>query len=289
MKPLKNSRQQNLNKSRQDLDKKGLKGVASTLVAPDTQGIGKLGIGKLLPLPVAEQQYEPQFSPQNKPIVSTNSVKKFSFLFVKYENTYIPNGDEKLYSFAVILPLQPMTINECASQLGVKAANITGLTAQEYQTGSFQHPVYINQDKQYLTIRYAEVATLPQKTPGRLDNIPLGYPDFNYNPSPITTQQGILPQPPYPDFVTTQGNTGATAISAGGTVGFIDASLRTPATVRPSSWSWDFGGTGASPTGSTAQNPVVTFGSTGSYTITLTASNSNGSSSITKTNFVTVT
>lgn len=289
MKPLKNSRQQNLNKSRQDLDKKGLKGVASTLVAPDTQGIGKLGIGRLLPLPVAEQQYEPQFSPQNKPIVSTNSVKKFSFLFVKYENTYIPNGDEKLYSFAVILPLQPMTINECASQLGVKAANITGLTAQEYQTGTFQHPVYINQDKQYLTIRYAEVATLPQKTPGRLDNVPLGYPDFNYNPSPITTQQGILPQPPYPDFVTTQGNTGATAISAGGTVGFIDASLRTPATVRPSSWSWDFGGTGASPTGSTAQNPVVAFGSTGSYTITLTASNSNGSSSITKTNFVTVT
>lgn len=289
MKPLKNSRQQNLNKSRQDLDKKGLKGVASTLIVPDTQGTGKLGIGKLLPLPVAEQAYEPQFSPVNKPIISTNSVKKFSFLFVKYENTYIPGGDEKLYSFAVILPLQPMTINDCASQLGVKASNITGLTASEYQNGTFQHPVYINQNKQYLTIRYAELATLPQKTPGRLDNIPLGYPDFNYNPSPITTQQGILPQPPYPDFLTNKGNTGATAIAVGGTVGFIDASLRTPPTVRPSSWSWDFGGTGASPTGSTAQNPVVTFGSTGSYTVTLTASNANGSASITKTNFVTVT
>ena len=288
MKPLKNSRQQNLNKSRQDLDKKGLKGVASTLVAPDTQGIGKLGIGKLLPLPIREQQYEPIVNAVNKPVISVSSVKKFSFLFVKYENTYIPNGDEKLYSFAVIIPLQPMTVNECSSQLGVKAANITGLTSLEYQTGTFQHPVYLNQDKQPLTLRYAELATLPQITPGRLDNVPLGYPDFNYNPSPITTQQGILPQPPYPDFITNKGNTGATAIAAGGTVGFLDASLRNPPTVRPSAWSWNFGGTGASPTGSTAQNPVVTFSATGAYTVTLTASNSNGSNTIAKTNFITV-
>ncbi len=288
MKPLKNSRQQNLNKSRQDLDKKGLKGVASTLVAPDTQGTGKLGIGKLLPLPVAPQEYEPNFTPQGKPSVSPNTVKKFQFLFVKYENTYIPGGDEKLYSFAVIVPLEPMTVNDCASQLGVKVMNVTGLTRAEYRTGTFQHPVYINQNKQFLTIRYAELATLPQTVPGRLDNIPLGYPDFNYNPSPITTQLGILPQPPYPDFITNQGNTGATAIGIGGTVGFVDASLRNPPTVRPSSWAWDFGGTGASPTGSTAQNPVVTYSATGSYTVSLTASNTTGSTTVTKTNFVTV-
>ena len=181
-----------------------------------------------------------------------------------------------------------MTVNECSSQLGVKAANITGLTSLEYQTGTFQHPVYLNQDKQPLTLRYAELATLPQITPGRLDNVPLGYPAFNYNPSPITTQQGILPQPPYPYFITNKGNTGATAIAAGGTVGFFDASLRNPPTVRPSAWSWNFGGTGASPTGSTAQNPVVTFSTTGAYTVTLTASNSNGSNTIAKTNFITV-
>lgn len=288
MKPLNNSRQQNLNKARKDLDKKGLKGVASTLVAPDTAGTGKLGIGKLLPLPVAPQEYEPQFTPKLKPLVSPNTVKKYSFLFVKYENTYIPSGDEKLYSFAVIVPLSPMTVNECASQLGVKVINVTGLTEDQYKNDSFDHPVYLNQNKQPLTIRYAELATLPQITPGRLDNVPLGYPDFNFNPSPITTQQGILPQPPYPDFITNQGNTGATAISAGGTVGFVDASLRNPPTVRPSSWQWQFGGTGASPTGSTAQNPVVTFSATGSYTVTLTSSNSNGSNSVTKTNFVTV-
>lgn len=288
MKPLKNSRKQNLNKSRTDLDKKGLKGVASTLVAPDTQGTGKLGFGKLLPLPLSQQEYEPFVNSVNKPIISVNSVKKFRFLFVQYENTYIPSGDEKLFSFAVIIALEPLSINDCASQLGVKASNITGLTLSEYQTGTFQHPVYLNQDKQNLIIRYAELATLPQITPGRLDNVPLGYPDFNFNPSPITTQQGILPQPPYPDFITNQGNTGATAISIGGTVGFIDSSLRNPPTVRPSQWSWNFGGSGASPTGSTAQNPVITFNATGAYTVTLTASNANGSSPITKNNFVTV-
>lgn len=288
MKPLKNSRNNNLKLSRKALDAKGLKRVASTLVEPDTQGSGKLGIGKLLPLRADLQLYEPLASRKNKPIVAVNTVKKYPYLFVRYENSYIPGGDEKLYSFAVVVPLQEMTVNDCATQLGVKATNVTGLTASEYQTGTFQHPVYINQDKHLLTFRYAEIATVPQKIPGRLDDIPLGYPDFNYNPSPITTQKGILPQPPYPDFQTDKGNTGATAISVGGTVGFLDKSLRTPPTVRPTSWNWDFGGTGASPTGSTAQNPTVSFIVAGTYTVTLTSSNANGSSSIIKTNFVTV-
>lgn len=288
MKPLKNSRNKNLKLSRKALDSKGLKGVASTLVQPDTQGTGKLGIGKLLPLRSELEEYQPLNSRKGNPIVSRNTVKKYPYLFVRYENSYIPGGDEKLYSFAVIVPLQDMTVNDCASQLGVKATNVTGLTASQYNSGTFQHPVYINQEKQLLTFRYAEIATIPQKTPGRLDNVPLGFPDFNYNPSPITTQKGILPQPPYPDFQTNNGNTGATAISIGGTVGFLDKSLRTPSTVRPTSWSWDFGGTGASPTGSTAQNPVVSFLVTGTYTVTLTASNANGSNTVIKTNFVTV-
>jgi hypothetical protein len=288
LKPLKNSRNSNLKLSRKALDDKGLKGVASTLVQPDTQGTGKLGIGKLLPLRDELQEYIPNRSPKNAPLISQNTVKKYPYLFVKYENSYIPGGDEKLYSFAVIVPLQDMTVNDCASQLGVRATNVVGLTKDQYQTGTFNHPVYINQDKQLLTFRYAEIATIPQKTPGRLDDVPLGYPDFNYNPSPITTQKGILPQPPYPDFQTNKGNTGATAIAIGGTVGFLDKSLRTPSIVRPTAWSWNFGGTGASPTGSTAQNPTVSFNVAGTYTVTLTASNTTGSSTISKTNFVTV-
>jgi hypothetical protein len=284
-----NSRQSNQRKSRESLDKKGLKGVSSTLIEPGTSGNSKLGIGKLKPLPAAVEPYRPIKNKFNKDVVSTESVETYDFLFVKYENAYIPNGDEVLYSFVVVKPLQPMSLNECASQLGVKESNITGLTRSQYEIGTFNHPTYINQNKVLLSFRYAEIALLPQQTPGRLDDVPLGYPDFNYNPSPITTQQGMLPQPPYPDFITDQGNTGATAIGIGGTVGFVDNSLKVPFSVRPSSWSWNFGGTGTSPTGSTAQNPVVTYGASGSYTVTLTTANANGSASVTKTNFVIVT
>jgi len=289
LKPLNNnSRQKNLQLNRQSLDSKGLKGVSSTSVEPDTQGKGLLGVGRLMPLPRAPYDYVAVDNSKGRPQVSPANVQKFTYIFVQYENTYIPGGDEKLYAFAVVKALSPMSTKECAIQLGVQYRNVTGLTDSEYATGSFQHPVYINQNKQPLEFRYAEIALIRQTIPGRLDNVPLGFPDFIYNPSPITTQQGILPQPPYPDFVTNQGNTGATAISVGGTVGFVDASLRNPSIVRPTSWSWNFGGTGASPTGSTAQNPTVSFNSSGTYTVTLTASNSAGSASISKTNFVTV-
>jgi PKD repeat protein len=96
--------------------------------------------------------------------------------------------------------------------------------------------------------------------------------------------------PPYPNFSTYFGQTGGTAISLGGTVGFLDLSVRNPTTVQPTAWLWNFGGTGACAglTGATAQNPLVSFGATGSYTVTLTATNANGSTSITKSNFVTV-
>jgi len=292
LKPLpKLSRQKNLQINRVNLNDKGLPGVASTLIVPETQGLGLLGIGKLAPLPVKVPGYDPVVNDKNKPVISTRTILTYSYLFVQYENTYIPAGDEKLYSFAVILPLQPMTVNECASQLGVLAKNVTGLTLDQYQTGTFQHPVYTNQNNTPLVLRYSELPVVPQTTPGRLDNVPLGYPNFIYQKSPITTQQGPIPSPPLPDFITSRGNTGATAINVGGTVGFIDASVRNPYSWRPTAWSWDFGGTGASAgaTGLTAENPIVLFLSTGTYTVTLTASNAYGSASITKNSFVTVT
>jgi len=289
LKPLNNkNRQQYKSNSRSSLNKKGLNGVSSNLVVPGTIGKGLLGIGKLLPLPRIVPIYRDVKNKFNKPVFLEKNIKTYPYFFIKYENAYIPAGDEILYSFAVVKPLQPMSLNECSSQIGVKAENITGLSEDQYLTGTFKHPVYINQDRTKITIRYAEIALLPQKTPGRLDDIPLGYPDFNYNPSPITTQQGILPRAPYVDFKTVKGSTGATAIASGGTVGFLDNSVKTPSLIRPTSWSWDFGGTGASPTGSTAQNPVVSFNTLGTYTVTLTASNSAGSSTVTKNNFVTV-
>jgi len=291
LKPLpKLSRQKNLQINRRDLDAKGLPGVASTLIIPETQGEGLLKIGKLAPLPIKVPDYQTVTNLKGNPVVAVSTVQTYGYLFVKYENTYIPAGDEKLYSFAVVIPLQPMTVNECASQLGVLAKNVTGLTESQYETASFQHPVYTNQNNTPLVIRYAEVPVVLQTIPGRLDNVPLGYPNFIYSKSPITTQNGPVPSPPLPDFITSQGNTGATAISTGGTVGFVDASVKNPYSWRPTAWNWNFGGTGASAgaTGLTAQNPTVSFIVAGTYTVTLTASNANGSNSVTKTNFVTV-
>lgn len=53
----------------------------------------------------------------------------------------------------------------------------------------------------------------------------------------------------------------------------------------PTEWSWDFGDGGSS----TAQNPSHTYNSAGTYSVTLTATNSCGSDNETKVNYITVT
>ena len=292
MKPLPRlSRNKNLQINRKNLDSLGLPGVASTLIEPETQGQGLLKVVKLRPLSIKPLAYEEKTNSKNKPVIGVETADTFRYLFVQYENAYIPAGDEKLYSFAVVLPLQPMTVNECAIQLGVLVKNVIGLSQSQYENNSFNHPVYTNQNNLPLSVRYVEVPVVVQTIPGRLDNVPLGYPNFLTSRSPITEQQGYLPSPPAPDFITSEGNTGATAIGIGGTVHLIDASA--PIYLwKPTSWNWSFSpsaGASAGPTGLTAQNPIVTFNIAGSYTVTLTAANSSGSNAITKLNFVTVT
>jgi hypothetical protein len=289
LKPL-YSRNQNLQVTKEDLKKKGLTAVQATMVEPDTQGAGLLGIGLLKPLPVVASEFIPETNSKGNPVVSLATVKTYSLFFAQYENTYIPAGDEKLYSFVIVRTLNPITASDCAIQLGMKQTNVYGISQSEYENGSFQHPIYLNQNNEPLTFRYVEVPVILQTTPGRLDNVPVGAPNFPLTPKFIANRQGMLPQPPYPDFITSGGQTGGTAISFGESVRFLDASLRVPTSVQPTAWLWNFGGTGAcaGATGATAQNPLVSFGATGSYTVTLTASNVNGSSSITKSNFVTV-
>lgn len=287
MKPL-NSRSQNLQSTKTELKKKGLRSVQATMVEPNSQGKGLLGIGYLKPLPIAATEYSPQTNSKGNPVYSLTSVQTYSIFFAQYENTYIPAGDEKLYSFLVVRTLNPITSYDCAVQLGMKQGNVWGLTESEYENNYFEHPFYTTMENTPLYFRYVEVPIIVQTVPGRLDNVPIGAPNFPLTPSSVTTQQGMLPMPPYPDFITSYGQTGGTAIQAGGTVSFLDASLRNPTTVQPTAWSWEFG-PAANPTGSTAQNPSsVIYGSTGSYSVTLTAYNSVGSSSITKINFVTV-
>ena len=63
------------------------------------------------------------------------------------------------------------------------------------------------------------------------------------------------------------------------TVNFTDLS-----TGSPTSWSWNFGDGGTS----TLQNPSHTYSAAGQYTVSLTATNSAGPDSTTKTNYITV-
>jgi len=65
------------------------------------------------------------------------------------------------------------------------------------------------------------------------------------------------------------------------TVNFTDQS-----TNSPTSWSWQF--TGGTPASSTQQNPTVTYSTPGAYTVTLTATNANGSNSKTSANYINV-
>jgi PKD repeat protein len=69
-------------------------------------------------------------------------------------------------------------------------------------------------------------------------------------------------------------------ICAGGTINFTDLT-----TNSPTSWSWDFGGGAAN---STVQDPSVVFATAGTYDISLTATNADGSDTETKTGYITV-
>jgi len=64
-------------------------------------------------------------------------------------------------------------------------------------------------------------------------------------------------------------------------VRFFDASLN-----NPTSWNWSFNG--GSPSSSSEQNPLVTYNNTGIYSVSLTAKNSIGSNSVSKSDYIEV-
>ena len=83
------------------------------------------------------------------------------------------------------------------------------------------------------------------------------------------------PPAPVADFTGTP-----TTVSLGTTVQFNDTSA-----YSPTSWSWNFGDSG----GSSLQNPTHLYTSIGVYNVSLTATNAQGSSTATKTNYINVT
>ena len=74
-----------------------------------------------------------------------------------------------------------------------------------------------------------------------------------------------------------------TSVSPYGSINFSDLSTNTP-----TSWTWSF--PGGSPSTSTAQNPAgIVYGTPGTYSVTLIASNAFGSDTMVRTNYITVT
>jgi PKD repeat protein len=107
-----------------------------------------------------------------------------------------------------------------------------------------------------------------------------GYPEPGCHgcggPGLIFREPGGL-YPPVADF-----SSNPTILGAGGTVYFTDLS-----TNIPTAWSWTF--EGGTPATSTEQNPEVIYNTVGTYNVSLTASNSQGSDTETKIDHITVT
>src|SRR5690606_30743231 len=78
------------------------------------------------------------------------------------------------------------------------------------------------------------------------------------------------------------------AFSANVTSGFVPLTVAFTdlSTGSPTSWAWDFNNDGT--TDSTLKNPVFTYPAVGTYTVNLTATNSQGSDSEIKTDYITV-
>jgi len=73
-----------------------------------------------------------------------------------------------------------------------------------------------------------------------------------------------------------------TTLVIGNSVSFTDNT-----SCDPTSWNWSF--PGGTPSSSSAQNPVITYNTPGTYSVTLNASNATGSDDETKTNYIEVT
>ena len=264
----------------------GLNKIPVNLFEENSTGEGLFGSGKLKPRPNLPIPFVDKTNSQGKPLLRDPS--KFLYFFVKLDS---PNGigvTSLLKNFIVIRTLNPMTSVNFSQISGYPISNIFPLTPDNYKNDSFNHPNYISSPGVPLSFRYAEIPIVKQVTPGRLDDAPIGYPDFDSTPDGITEKKGPLSSPPRTNFTSSTGATSSVTITPGSSLEFKDTTPFLPFNSGPTGWNWDFGPT-SSPTGSTAQNPIVVYGVTGTYSVTLTASNSTGATTFTRTNFINVT
>jgi len=133
---------------------------------------------------------------------------------------------------------------------------------------------------QVRTIDTQNPNSVPEHTPTDLFSISSALDALIWKPTgvPSGVVEIINCSAPIADFTGVPTN-----IFTGQTVNFTDLSTNTPTT-----WSWNFGG-GGTPNTSTLQNPSIVFNTVGSYTVTLTATNADGSDAETKTAYINVT
>lgn len=96
------------------------------------------------------------------------------------------------------------------------------------------------------------------------------------NIAPTNVKMSIPVDPPIADF-TSNKTSGSTPL----TINFTDTSAN-----YPTSWLWDFKNDGTAT--STQQNPTYTYTTPGNYTVKLTVTNSAGTNTIIKTNYITI-
>jgi len=123
----------------------------------------------------------------------------------------------------------------------------------------------------------AENPTITYNTPGTY-NVTLTATNASGSDSETKTNYitVLAPQPPVANFVAS-----STSISVGDSITFTDQSTNTP-----TSWSWTF--EGGTPSTSTAQNPTVTYNTVGTFNVSLTATNAQGSDTETKVDYISV-
>ena len=194
--PAKTPRQQN----QEIIDNKNkipeLINVPQTSFVPNTSGDGIFNVGLLAPRTNIPVEYTSDIvSSKNIPIIS--SPPTYDYFFIKYDNLNVNRRvDSIIKSFSVVKTLNPSTIKDVSEMLRLNYTNITPLTKSQYDNDSFSHPKYVNDSGEPLQIRYAEISIISQRTPGRLDDIPLGYPDFDTTPDGVITSLGPIPRAP---------------------------------------------------------------------------------------------
>ena len=277
------------------LASKGLSRTPFNNFDEDTDG-GILGVGLLRKRPRIESHFSDTLeNVKGNPVYTSATISNYTYFFIKRENPSIRGDEEKQFSFYVVEAITPISIPDCAKQLGLPTSDIKTITEDELKYGFFRHPIYINGTYEHIKIYYGELTFLVQDTAGRMDNLPFGYPAFNYNPSPTVTSSGNYPpSAPYTFFYTKDYPVDAVKIvlPTKGVVQFIDLTPTLVEHISPTWWSWDFGSDFASPTGSTGQYPYVDFSALptgaaeGSYDVSLTTGNAYGQKTYTRSDYI---